>query len=120
MNKNLQNIPLNLDDPAVIEALKEADVSKKVSAPVENYDQKISESIKARQKAATFSMKLNQAQVDKLTREAASLDTDWKSYFQQQIEETILGKNIGSPTISSPSFGRAKVVGPSSWLKDNA
>tara|TARA_R110002012_G_scaffold289635_1_gene482774 strand:+ start:88 stop:450 length:363 start_codon:yes stop_codon:yes gene_type:complete len=119
MNKNLNNIPLNLDDPAVLDALKAVDVDKTPVKAEANYDEKIAKTIKERQKAASFSLKLTLQQVEKLTRDGASIGLSWRQYLEQQVNELIFSKNIGSATISSPTFGRKKVVGPSSWLKDN-
>ena len=117
--KNLNNIKLDLSNPEVVEQLKANDVTKVKDAPVDDYEAKISQKIKDRQKAATFNIKLTLEQVEKLTRDGASLGLDWKQYLEQQINELIFSKGIGAATISSPSFGRKKVMGPSKWLQNN-
>ena len=117
--KNLNEIALDLNDPNLVEQLKATDVNKAKPEPTEDYEAKISQTIKARQKAATFSLKLTNDQVIRLSREGAALGLDWKQYLESQITELIFSKGIGAATISSPTFGRKKVMGPSSWLKDN-
>ena len=117
--KNLNDITLDLNDPNVLAQLKANDVTQTKSEPSEDYEAKISQTIKARQKAATFSLKLSNDQVMRLTREGAAIGLDWKQYLEQQITELIFSKGIGAATISSPTFGRTKVMGPSIWLQDN-
>ena len=111
---NLNEIPLDLNDPALVEAIKAADVD---AQPAVEEPAVVVEKIKELQKQATFTMKLTAPQVAKLMREADSLNLSWKKYLEQQVIEEILNKGVGAATITSPSFGRKKVVGPSSWLK---
>ena len=112
--KNLNDVKLNLDDPAVIEKLKEVDVTKQKTEEPD-----VVTKIKELQKQATFTMKLTAPEVARLMRNADALDMTWKKYLEQTIREELLNKGIGAPTITSPSFGRKKVVGPSKWLQDN-
>ena len=112
--KNLNDISLNLDDPAVIEKLKGVDVTKQPEQETE-----VVSKIKELQKQATFTMKLTAPEVARLMRNADSLGLTWKEYLAQTIRDELLSKGIGAATITSPSFGRKKVVGPSKWLQDN-
>jgi len=111
---NLNDIPLDLNDPAVVAAVKAADVSN--IKETQEDTKPVAEKIKELQKNASFTMKLTAPQVAKLMREADSLGMTWRKYLEQQVQEHILSKGIGAATITSPTFGRKKVVAPSSWL----
>jgi len=102
------NNELNLNDPAVIAELKKYDINTKpdvAPAPVK-------ETIKAKQKSSSFTMKFSANELAILQRQAADAFTDdWKQYLIAEIKTKILGASIGSPRISSPSWAN-RVTGP--------
>ena len=99
---------LNLNDPAVIAELKKYDINSKpdvAPAPVK-------ETIKAKQKSASFTIKLSAHELEVIQRQASDAFTpDWKEYLASEIKTKILGSSIGAPRISSPSWA-ANVTGP--------
>ena len=112
MIKN-KEMELNLNDPAVVEKLINADVVG--GFPTKDV-QKIEEKIKAKQKMASFTMKLAEADIDALKRQASAKNLEWKSYLQKEIEAKILKGKIGAATINTPSMGAEpldKIKGPS-------
>ena len=115
MIKNTK-MELDLNNPAVIEGLLAADAVKGPSASA----QKVEEKIKAKQKLASFQMKLAEADIEALKRQAATKNLEWKSYLQKEIESKILNAKIMAPTINTPSFGAEpldKIKGPSPTSK---
>ena len=112
MIKNTK-MELDLNNPAVVEKLLNADV---VGGFPTKDAQKIEEKIKAKQKLASFTMKLAEADIESLKRQAASKGLEWKTYLQKEIESKILKGKIGAPTIQTPSIGAEpldKIKGPS-------
>ena len=109
---NLNNIELNLDDPAVREQLKLTDVmgdKKESDADAKEIEAKI----KRLRKEATFTCKLDLESIAILERAAAeSSMTDWKAYLTKQIFEKIVGQPVASPKISAPSWA-GRVTAPS-------
>ncbi|QNI54299.1 hypothetical protein SynBIOSE41_01788 [Synechococcus sp. BIOS-E4-1] len=104
---------LDLNNPAVVEKLLNADV---VGGFPKMETQQIEEKIKAKQKLASFTMKLAQSDIDALKRQAGSKNLDWKQHLKNEIEAKILTAKIGGPTIATPSTGlepTKKIGGPS-------
>lgn len=102
--------PKEQKKPTVTQATKR---SVKEQAEIEDLETKIT----TLQRGASFSIKLNVQQLQKLEREAASNNTDWKTYFKQRIEADILDGLVGQTmAVTGPSFAKGKKVnGPSQW-----
>ena len=67
--------------------------------------------IKSAEKPKKVTITLTNPEVEALTREARTLDTDWKSHLQHLVNE-LLTQRVGKTTISGPSWG-TKVTGAS-------
>ena len=67
--------------------------------------------IKSAEKPKKVTITLTNPEVEALTREARTLDTDWKSHLQHLVND-LLSQRVGKTTISGPSWG-SKVTGAS-------
>ena len=67
--------------------------------------------IKSAEKPKKVTITLTNPEVEALTREARTLDTDWKSHLQHLVNE-LLTQRVGKTTITGPSWG-SKVTGAS-------
>ena len=74
--------------------------------------EEVEEKIKALQKKATFTYKLDGDQITQLERLAAGTGRSWKEELRAQIEEKIFAQKIGLPKISRPS-NTTLITGPS-------
>ena len=103
---------LDLNDPATVEALIQADAVKTVTAPAKEIEEKI----RQKQKLASFTMKLAESDIAALKRQASAKNLEWRQHLQNEIEAKIFSCKIGAATIQTPSMGlepTKKITGPS-------
>ena len=109
----MTELNLNLSDPATIEKLRLTDVMATAPAPTESLESKI----KSLQQGATFTLKLTGEQLTRIKRDAESASVDWKTFLQTKIEQEIFSAQIGTATISAPSWATGKKIsGPTNGL----
>ena len=111
----MNELNLNLTDPSVIEKLKETDVLRQT--PTTSDKESLESKIKSLQQGATFTLKLTGEQLTRVKRDAESASVDWKTFLQTKIEQEIFSAQIGTATISAPSWATGKKIsGPTNGL----
>ena len=95
-----------------LEKLAAADV---MSKPEDKEAAEIEQKIKDLQRGSTVQIKLNQQQMQRAQREAATMGLDYKQFIRLKVNEMLEG-DYGRATIAGPSWasGGRKVTGPSS------
>jgi len=118
---------LNLNDPNTLKAVLSASVTdvppsfqndEQVAAAAIDEKLKPAEAIKAKvaaaTKSATFTLKLNREQLQRVQRSAieSGFEDNWQEYLTTEIFNKIFAAPVGSPKISRPSWAEHKVVAP--------
>ena len=112
----MNNAPeLDLSDEETVRRLVAADVMKLPAVDKETVD--IQEKIKKLQKQSTYSIKLNQNQVEDLQRKADAKGITWKEFLEEEIQKQIFGCAVGKAVINRPSYMvGGRVSGPTGGL----
>ena len=118
---------LNLNDPAMLKAVLSASVNEvppafqndeQVAAAAVSEKLKPAEALKAKveaaQKSATYTLKLNGDQLQRVQRYAieSGFGEDWKEYLTAELHNKIFTAAVGAPKISRPSWADKKVDAP--------
>lgn len=98
--------------PAPVVKTVDLTTSKEIEVKEPTADAKeVERLIKSAEKPKKVTITLTNPEVEALTREARTLDTDWKSHLQHLVNE-LLTQRVGKTTITGPSWG-SKVTGAS-------
>ena len=113
---------LDLSNPEVIESLKAHDVNKRT--PSNPKEEEIQQAIESLDVPNDVTVQLSKLQVQTLQREAGTLGIDWRTHFNNRIQQEIFSKNIGAALISQPSNlsgmpTKKRISGPS-YLTDQS
>ena len=95
-----------------LEKLAAADV---MSKPEDTETKEIEAKIKALQAGSSVQIKLNQQQLQRAQREAATMGLNYKEFIKLKVNELLEG-DYGRATIVGPSWASAgkRITGPSS------